>query len=89
MIAVGSMLYVVWVGTEQALELDDLVGPQQQLATGLTLVESKLTRSRLYHLVKWSLPEGTPLLVAAVDGEPKFKGMAPGSLAWLRSRDRT
>ena len=60
--------------------------PQRRLAPQLHLVDSDLTRSRLYHLVKWSLPDDTALLVAAVDGEPKFKGMEPGSLAWLRSQ---
>lgn len=79
------MLYIVWVGTDEPLELDDLAGPRQQLTPQLSLIDSELSQSRLYHLVKWSLPPDTQLLVAAVDGRPKFKGMEPGSLAWLRS----
>lgn len=79
------MLFIVWVGTDEPIELDDLVGERQQLAPRLSLISSELTQSRLYHLVKWSLPPDTELLVAAVDGRPKFKGMEPGSLAWLRS----
>lgn len=82
------MLYIVWVGTDEPLELDEF-GEHQQLAPQLSLVESELTQSRLYHLVKWSLPPGSELLVAAVDGRPKFKGMEPGSLAWVRSHTRS
>jgi hypothetical protein len=79
------VLYIVWVGADEPLELDEL-GPRFELAPQLHLIESELTQSRLYHLVKWALPPDTELLVAIVDGRPKFKGMAPGALAWLRSR---
>lgn len=78
------MLYIVWVGTDEPLELDEF-GERQQLAPQLHLIDSELTQSRLYHLIKWSLPPDTQLLVAGVDGRPKFKGMEPGSLVWLRS----
>jgi hypothetical protein len=33
------------------------------------------------------LPRGTALLVAPLAKAPKFKGMEPGALAWLRRRD--
>ena len=77
------MLYIVWVGTEEPFEIDG-AGPTFDLGPQLSLIESELTQSRLYHLVKWSLPPDTKLLVAAV-GRPKFKGMEPGALSWLRS----
>ena len=52
------------------------------------LVRSALTRSKLYHRIKWQLPEGTPLACAPLGddpaGWPKFKGMEPGALGWLR-----
>ena len=51
-------------------------------------LRSALTRSKLYHRIKWQLPEGTALLCAPLgddpDGWPKFKGMDAGALAWLR-----
>ena len=58
------------------------------VAEGLWLIRSPLTRSKLYHRIKWQLPEGTALLCAPLgddpDGWPKFKGMDAGALAWLR-----
>ncbi len=78
-------MYLVWADTDEPLELDE-PGPAIELAPRLYLVESELTQSRLYHVVKWSLPTDTPLLVACLDGTPKFKGMAPGATAWVRTR---
>lgn len=57
-----------------------------ELAPGLYLVESALTPSRLYHAWK-RRHTPTRLLVARLSEAPKFKGMAPGALAWLRARD--
>jgi len=54
------------------------------LSPGLYLVRTDLTRSRLYHLVKRETGTGS-LLVGRLAGDPKFMGMAPGSLAALRS----
>lgn len=48
------------------------------------LIETKLTRSRLYHQLKWRLPVGAALLVAPLADAPKFKGMAPGALKATR-----
>lgn len=66
----------------------DLHGDAHPLAAGLWLVRSELTRSKLYHLIKWQLPEGTALLCAPLadtpKGWPKFKGMEAGALAWLK-----
>lgn len=55
------------------------------LAPGLYLVETTMSRSRLYHAWK---RRHTPqrLLVAPLADAPKFKGMAPGALAWVRAR---
>lgn len=54
----------------------------------LALVETALTRSRLYHEVKWAAPPDTPLLVVELNSRPKLKDMAPGSTAWIRERLR-
>lgn len=56
------------------------------LRDGLTLIDSAESRSVVYHAVKGLIPEGTPLLVAELADDPKFKGMAPGAAAWLAAR---
>jgi hypothetical protein len=55
------------------------------LAPGLYLAESTRTRSQLYHALKRRF-QPQRLLVATLDGDPKFKGMQPGAQAWLRAR---
>ena len=62
----------------------DLHGDGKQLARGLYLIRSNLTRSKLYHRIKWQLPDGAALLVATLADDPKFKGMNAGALSWIR-----
>lgn len=57
------------------------------LGRDLWLVDSTRTRSRLYHGIKHARGGDKALLVAPLADDPKFKGMAPGSLAWLRGRE--
>lgn len=82
-------LYLIWhePGAAPSQPLD-LHGDGHPLAEGLWLVRSALTRSKLYHRIKWQLPDGTALACAPLadesDGWPKFKGMEAGALAWLR-----
>jgi hypothetical protein len=88
--AATPALYLLWHDPAAAPEGPlDLYGDAHPLAEGLWLVRSGLTRSKLYHRIKWQLPDGTALACApladAPEGWPKFKGMAPGALAWLRS----
>lgn len=83
-------LYLLWHDPAAAPEAPlDLHGDAHPLAEGLWLVRTALTRSQLYHRIKWQLPEGTPLACAPLAddpaGWPKFKGLAPGALAWLRA----
>lgn len=84
-----ATLYLLWhdPAAEPAAPLD-LHGDGHALAPGLWLVRSELTRSKLYHRIKWQLPEGTALLCAPLsdtdEGWPKFKGLEAGALAWLR-----
>jgi hypothetical protein len=64
-------------------------GPWREAVTlrpGLLLIDSDQSRSTVYHAVKDQLPAGSPLLVAQLHEVPKFKGMAAGTLAWLRAR---
>ena len=67
----------------------DLVGDGRKLAPGIFCIASELSRSKLYHRIKWQLPDDTGLLLAPLADAPKFKGMEPGALAWLRSLDLT
>ena len=85
----GAALYLLWIDpAEEVPDGLDLHGDGHPLADGLWLVRSGLSRSRLYHRIKWQLPDGAPLLVAPLAdtraGWPKFKGMDAGALAWLR-----
>lgn len=56
-----------------------------RLAPGLYLLDSKEPRSRLYHRLK-RRTGSLRLAVAPLSETPKFKGMAPGALKWVRSR---
>ena len=86
-------LYLLWIDPACAPGQLDLHGDAHPLAEGLWLVRSGLTRSQLYHRIKWQLPEDTALLAAPLDdtreGWPKFKGMEAGALAWLRGGEPT
>ena len=80
-------LYLVWHAPERTIEPELRLALEAfELQPGLILVESGLTRSKLYHRVKWALPAGMALLVAPLAEAPKFKGMAGGALAWTRRR---
>jgi hypothetical protein len=80
-------LFLVWhdeeaaIAPELALALDRF-----ELRPGLSLVDSDLRLSRLYHRIKWALPPGAALLVAPLGSAPKFKRMEQGALKWLRLR---
>ncbi len=67
--------------TEQPL---DLYGDGYRVDDNLFLISSELNRSPLYHRIKWQLDPDSPLLLAPLSDAPKFKGMNPGSLKWLR-----
>jgi hypothetical protein len=67
----------------------DAEGPWRELfplRPGLAFVDSDQHRSAVYHALKDHLPTDTPLLVAELAEVPKLKGMAPGALAWARTR---
>lgn len=81
------MLYLAWVAGSDMFPGAE--GPWSETFTlrpGLFLVDSEQSRSAVYHALKDHLPRDTPLLVAALDEVPKFKGMAPGAVAWARAR---
>ena len=84
-------VYIAWTSADLH-ELDparDLAGPWREVvvaASGLAFVDSDDTLSTVYHALKWSLPDGVALVVAAVADEPKAKGLAAGTNSWLRAR---
>jgi hypothetical protein len=57
-----------------------------EVAPGLLLVETDETLSRVYHEMKWLLPDDCALLVAPLSERPKVRGVAPGTVTWLRER---
>ena len=77
-------LYLVHVEIDGALDAS-LAPDSVQLSPGLHLVETHATRSQLYHRIKRRHAPDR-LLVAALTEPPKFMGMAPGALRWLRAR---
>ena len=80
-------LYLVWHEPERTIEPEvGLALDRFELRAGLIIVDSALTRSKLYHQVKWALPAGTALLVAPLSEPPKFKGMEAGALSWIEGR---
>ena len=86
-------VYVAWTSADlRELDLSrDLVGPWREVvvaAGGLAFVDSDDTLSRVYHELKWSLPDGVALAVAPVADMPKARGLAPGTHSWLRARIR-
>ncbi|MEO9526000.1 hypothetical protein [Roseibium sp.] len=67
------------------VELSVLESPQfAWLSPFLALVVTGLSRSTVYHRIKWQLPDGAPLLVAPLADAPKFRGLAPGTTKWVR-----
>ncbi|MCK5746907.1 MAG: hypothetical protein KAH44_11865 [Oricola sp.] len=80
----NETLYLLWYD-EPRKETAVANGPQtRKLADGLYLVYSARSRSELYHDVKRRL-DPQSLLVAPLACDPKFKGMAGGTLKWLRA----
>ncbi|GAA4825050.1 hypothetical protein ACFQ0K_18110 [Nocardioides caeni] len=79
---------LVWLGDPSAAqEVLGSPGPWREVreaGTGLLLVETDDTVSRVYHEVKWLLPDDCPLLVAPVERRPKARGVAAGTVTWLR-----
>jgi hypothetical protein len=68
---------------------EQLSGPWlefRRLADDLALVESDAGLSRVYHEIKWSLPDGAALLVVPMAERPKLKGLPTGTTTWLRDR---
>jgi hypothetical protein len=57
-----------------------------EVGSGLLVLETDETLSRVYHEIKWLLPEDCPLLVTPVAERPKARGLTEGAVSWLRAR---
>jgi len=79
--------FVAWTPD---LPEENLPGPWTEIrvaATGLLLIESDDSLSRVFHELKWALStEDAPLFVAPLAATPKLRGLTPGTLSWLRER---
>lgn len=58
----------------------------KEIAPGLLVLEPEESLSRVFHEIKWLLPGGSTLLVAPLAHRPKVRGLAPGTVSWLRAR---
>lgn len=58
----------------------------RRVGPGLVVVDGAESLSRVYHEVKWALPDGTALLVSPLGTRPKLKGLLPGTQTWLWDR---
>jgi hypothetical protein len=83
---------VVYLAYLDGIDLDvGVPGPWRELVAlrpGLLMIASDQSRSAVYHALKDHLPVDTPFLVTELHEVPKFKGMAPGALAWARRNIR-
>ena len=83
-------VYLAWIGAVSAVDgVMDAPGPWQELletAPGLLLIESDDSLSRIYHEMKWLLPDSCALLVAPLAERPKARGVTAGTVSWLRER---
>ena len=82
-------VYVVWSDAPIPEELDgSSAGPWREVRRvhpHLVLVDSADSLSRVYHAVKWELPDEAGLLAAPVE-LPKLKHLPAGTQTWLRAR---
>ncbi len=81
----GVSVYLAWT-SEPPADLDGPWREARRIAPGLLLLDSSEALSTVYHALKWSLPDGSSLIVSAVDRTPKSRGMSPGTTSWLRRR---
>lgn len=82
----AEVVYLAWTDAELP---SDLPGPWREVrpaAPGLAFVESEESLSRVYHELKWSLPDDAGLLVVPLSERPKLKYLAAGTTTWLRDR---
>ncbi|ERJ18542.1 hypothetical protein SSPSH_002648 [Salinisphaera shabanensis E1L3A] len=56
-----------------------------RLREDMFIVYASMTRSEVYHAVR-DLTDPNALMAAPLAAHPKFRGLAPGALKWLKQR---
>lgn len=77
-------LYLIYCGQSAPEDGWQIEGSVFRASEDICLARTTLSRSRIYHSVKRQIRSSARLLVAPLSGDPKFMGMARGTLAWLR-----
>ena len=83
-------VYAVWSDHAIPAELDGASeGPWREVRRvddHVVLIDSVDGLSRIYHAVKWELPDQAALLAVPAGGVPKLKHLPAGTQTWLRAR---
>ncbi|QWC86488.1 hypothetical protein KLP28_07370 [Nocardioidaceae bacterium] len=83
-------VFVAWSDAVIPADLDGSSnGPWREVRRveeHLVLVDSTESLSRVFHAVKWELPDDAALLVTPCDGAPKIRYLPSGTQSWLRAR---
>ncbi len=81
-----TTIYLAWASVPIP---PDLLGPWTELrplSDDLVAVEGTESLSRIYHEIKWSLPDEAALLVTPLAERPKLKHLPEGTTTWFRDR---
>lgn len=82
-------LYLVYCDEPSPENGWKIEGSVYRTSDHICLVRTTLGRSRVYHAVKRQMTLPASLMVAPLSDDPKFKGMARGTLTWLRRTQST
>lgn len=82
-------LYLIYCGQSPPGDGWQIEGSVFRASDDICLARTTLSRSRIYHAIKRQIRSSARLLVAPLSGDPKFMGMARGTLAWLRRTENT
>lgn len=80
-------LYLIYCEQPAPVNGWEIAGCIFRASDDICLLRTTLSRSRVYHTVKRQIEAPVRLLIAPLSGDPKFMGMARGTLAWLRRID--
>jgi hypothetical protein len=86
MTASKRTVFLAWTDAAVDVRTPGPWDSMHRAADDLVLIASSDSLSRVYHELKWSLPDGVALLVAPVSGRPKLARVAPGTQTWIREQ---
>lgn len=79
-------VYLAWSSAPIPVGIPGPWSELRVLADDLALVESTESLSRVFHELKWSLPDSAALMVSPLSARPKLKHLPAGTTTWLRDR---